>query len=106
MDKNAFYGELAGDAAAEFVRQHVRVAPIVGHPSHQYTQEQLDTAFSAVQDDEHWKNPIDAFIKESARDITDVAIQHFTATLPNFQRMGNGWLRVTATGYRNGPAGP
>jgi hypothetical protein len=77
-----------------------------------YTQEQLEAAFQKVQNKEHWKNPINAYIKKDEQAITYAAIVHFTATEPNFYRTDsnpiNGeesdFVRVLAKGYRLGPA--
>ena len=71
-----------------------------------YTTEQLTAAFDKVKNPNHWKDPIDAVIDESERDLVSEAIPYFTAT-PAFFSEGvvKGTLNVTAEGYRAGPAG-
>ncbi len=70
-----------------------------------YSQSELEEAFKKVQNKNHWKGPIDTFIKLEERDITARAISHFTATPATFIPYSNGWLKVKAKGYRLGPAG-
>jgi len=64
-----------------------------------YTQEQLHTAFSKVQNTEHWKNPIDALIDASDKDVTTEAIIHFTGSIPHYTKSRVNELRVQADGY-------
>lgn len=70
-----------------------------------YTQEQLRAAFEKVQNAEHWKNPINSFCRDSEVAITAHAIRHFTGTEATFVPRGNGWVSVSAEGYRLGPCG-
>ena len=73
-----------------------------------FNQDQLEAAFAKVQDPTDWRAPIDAVVR--GRDIAVVceAIVHFTASRPHaaLQRDGSSRWRVTADGYRAGPAGP
>jgi hypothetical protein len=73
-----------------------------------YTKAELEAAFKKVQNAEHWKNPIDAFIQIDEVNITAKAIQFFTATTAQFFRVttagGKLKMRVTAPGYYAGPA--
>lgn len=53
----------------------------------EYTQEQLENAFKKVRNREHWKNPIDTFIRIEEIPIVASAIHYFTATVANFTRV-------------------
>jgi len=64
-----------------------------------FTQEQLDAAFTSVQNAEHWKLPVDAVIQDSERDLVRAAIIHFTGSVPTFKRVSTGGLLVRAAGY-------
>lgn len=71
-----------------------------------YTYQQLREAFEKVQNKEHWKNPIEAFIPVSDLDITDKAIRHFTGTdMMVGWTKNDGTIKIWSIGYRNGPAG-
>jgi hypothetical protein len=77
-----------------------------------YTQEELEVAFNKVKSLTHWKDPINKIIDVKDKDVVERAIIHFTATIPTFHKLRNVnkvnkdlWLRVTADGYRMGPAG-
>lgn len=72
-----------------------------------YTREQLGAAFDKVKNPNHWKNPIDAYCHEDEVDMVREAVDFFTATVPEFWRLGQtSVMRVTAEGYYLGPAGP
>jgi hypothetical protein len=69
---------------------------------------QLKEAFEKVQNKEHWKNPIDAFIDPKDYDVTDDAIAFFTGTRINYAvtaRVGpnRGKIHIKADGYYAGP---
>jgi hypothetical protein len=62
--------------------------------------------FDLVCDPGDLKEPINACCRAEDREIVSEAIIHFTANVPTFEPCGRaGWLAVTATGYRMGPAG-
>lgn len=67
---------------------------------------ELEAAFSKVHPPGDWKGEIDALIKRTDQDLVAAAIEHYTATEPTFECAGDDFLRVTAIGYRMGPAGP
>ena len=73
-----------------------------------YTQEELQKAFNLVCDDKDWKAPIDSLCLINEMEIVSAAISHFTATKAKFNTIPENrkWARVTAQGYRSGPAGP
>ena len=58
-----------------------------------------EDAFDAVKNKEHWKDSIDAIIKEEDRAITETAINFFAGGGVMFYPAGEGKLRVTAPGY-------
>jgi hypothetical protein len=68
-------------------------------------REILEKYFGKIQNNEHWKNPIDAFCRAEEQYMVEKAIIFFTATTPTFEKMNNEWVRVRAAGYRAGPAG-
>ena len=63
-------------------------------PYTKFSQEQLQNAFDAVKDEEHWKNPIHVEITDklllsanglvSFKDLVDAAIIHFTGGATSF----------------------
>lgn len=71
-----------------------------------------EVLFNLVCDLKDWRAPIDAVVdlpsEEPAAFLNNLreAVIHYTATVPDFQGLPEGKVRVTATGYRNGPAGP
>lgn len=64
-----------------------------------YTQEQLHAAFTAVQNKQDWKYPINALIAPEDESVTDAAIMHFAYGGAVFTQVSGGKLRVTAPGY-------
>ena len=78
-------------------------------PQPKFTQEQLQKAFDAVKDEEHWKKPIHVEMTDkllpfenglvSLKDLVDAAIIHFTGGAPTFTSLGNGKYVVEAVGY-------
>lgn len=70
-----------------------------------FTVEELEAAFDAVKDGEHWKNPIDAEVGADMQDVLDKAIPWFTGTTAAFHQVEGkeGMIRVTAPGYFAGP---
>jgi hypothetical protein len=79
---------------------NTRVLPVVG-----FTQEQLQAAFSKVQDKADWKAPIFASVAMDELAVTMLAVEFFTATKAEVQQlMSCGNVLIFAKGYRNGPA--
>lgn len=65
-----------------------------------YTIEQLQQAFTSVQNSEHWKNPISATINKGDQDLVHEAIVYFAGCNPRFEPiMGTELLTVKAAGY-------
>jgi hypothetical protein len=64
-----------------------------------YTQEQLHAAFTAVQNKDDWKNPINALIDPKDQAVTHAAIVHFAYGGATFTKAAGGKLRVNAPGY-------
>lgn len=79
---------------------------VVSGPAHEYTQEELEAAWAKVRPEPYWKDPVNATIHASDRDVVAAAIWHFTATEPVFTVESAYRLRVRAVGYLMGPAGP
>jgi hypothetical protein len=71
----------------------------------QFNSDQLHEAFSRVQDETHWKNPIDSNCKVEEIELMRSAIRYFTGTEADFGQPINGVVTVRAIGYRNGPCG-
>ena len=66
----------------------------------EYTVEQLQQAFTSVQNSEHWKNPISATINKDDQDLVHEAIIYFAGCNPQFEPiMGTELLTVKAVGY-------
>lgn len=66
----------------------------------EYTIEQLQQAFTSVQNSEHWKNPISATINKDDQDLVHEAIVYFAGCNPQFEPiMGTELLTVKAVGY-------
>lgn len=64
-----------------------------------YTREQLYDAFNKVCA-VNWKDPIDATIDSSDKDIVYEAVIFFTGSVPTFTPiMGTPYYRVQAVGY-------
>lgn len=68
-------------------------------------QARLEPWFNKVSSSNDWKSPIKAFCKVEDMNITAEAIAFYTSTVASFESVGHGWLKVTADGYRRGPAG-
>lgn len=77
-----------------------------------FTQAELEASFAAVRNPDDWRARIDKTV--SAAELAEVggearvreAVIFFTATVPTFETLKGGRVRVRATGYRSGPAGP
>jgi len=70
-----------------------------------FTQFELDKAFESVQDPADWRAPIDSLCYAANEDRVAAAILYFTATKATFHECDEpGKVRVTALGYRMGPA--
>jgi len=65
-----------------------------------YTHGQLNEAFKLIQNPEHWKLPIDAWIHPNMFEVCNEACVYFTGG-PLYRRgtAGDAALRVTADGY-------
>lgn len=70
-----------------------------------YLLVELDDAFAYVTGGNDPRGPIQAIIPKDRMHIVKTAIIFFTATVPTFSPAWAGWLKVTADGYRAGPAG-
>lgn len=70
-----------------------------------FTPDQLNDAFTAVQDKDHWKNPIDAVVDRSQIEVLTRSIPYHTGTFASFEDVeGQPFkVRVTADGYFAGP---
>lgn len=63
--------------------------------------------FDLVADPDDWRNSIDAVIDvNDFCDIDDAVIFYTSTELELVEHLPNGKCRVTAVGYRSGPAGP
>ncbi len=76
-----------------------------------YTEAELNDAFARVRPTSHWKDPIDATVTfvlpEADIPLMKFAVAFFTATEATITPVPGESLtfRVTADGYRRGPAG-
>jgi len=64
-------------------------------------------AFERVQNQSHWKGPIDvkvAYSESFTPEVIREAVMFFTATEATIIDSGSGWMHVTAPGYWQGPA--
>lgn len=72
--------------------------------ANRYTQEQLDAAFSLVQNKTHWKGPISAVVPiDTDLNLVQAAIEHFTGTEADIVPINKSALLVKAPGYWAGP---
>lgn len=57
--------------------------------------------FELVQNEDHWKNPIDATIDADAATMDEIAdaVVFYTGSVPTFERVQGNGLRVRAAGY-------
>ena len=69
-----------------------------------FTQTELDKAFTAVCNPNDWRDKIVAVVDSADLDITVAAIEHFTATEVHKSNRGNP-VDIYSIGYRMGPAG-
>ncbi len=67
--------------------------------SERFTVRELHDAFSMVQDQENWKNPVSALIHPQFKDVVADAVTFMTGSVPKFLSIGSGMLRVQASGY-------
>ncbi len=74
------------------------------HEGRQYTHAELETAFEAVEDLDHWKAPIDTMIPKADLAITKAAVIFYTATEVTVDHVGPTHLAISAPGYWAGPA--
>ena len=71
-----------------------------------YTLNQLEKAFKAVQNPNDWKAPISAAVKGEAVNLVVEAVKHYTATVPTISLNTNSMTYlIESEGYRMGPAG-
>lgn len=68
--------------------------------AYEENQRELNRYFELVQNRENWKNSIDAVISPDIdqKKITEAVI-YFTGSVPKFQVLESGNIRVTAAGY-------
>lgn len=65
-----------------------------------YTHAELNEAFQKIQNAEHWKNPIDAWIHPNQFEVCAEACCYFTgSSLSRVQWAGEHAVRVMAPGY-------
>lgn len=75
-------------------------------PAVGFSLNQLQAAFSKVQDKKNWKAPVFASVSMDELAITMLAVEFYTATKVEVQQiMGNGNVLIFAKGYAAGPAG-
>lgn len=83
------------------------LSPEFGQVYKGFTQAQLSAAFDRVANPNDWRAPIDkVLLAERATPAVSAAVEFYTATQATITDLGNGFVRVTAVGYRMGPAGP
>ncbi len=71
-----------------------------------YTLNQLEKAFEAVQNPNDWKAPICAAVKGEAVNLVVEAVKYYTATVPTISLNTNSMTYlIESEGYRMGPAG-
>ena len=73
-----------------------------------YSEPELNAAFKRVQPAD-WRDPINCMIAESnfeELEKTRQAVEFYTATKCLIVWLFDTTYRITAAGYRNGPAGP
>lgn len=70
-----------------------------------YTMEELEAAFTAVQNSDHWKNPIHAIVARDQVGVLTKAIPWYTGTSADFDDVDGqpDKVLVTAPGYYAGP---
>jgi hypothetical protein len=71
--------------------------------SYDARQARLDAAFAKVRPADHWKNPIRATLPKGTTpeqlDEIREAVIHFTGSVPEFEPLADGRVRVEAAGY-------
>ena len=70
-----------------------------------YSHDDLEQAFSVIQDKEDWRAPIETWIRAKDFDLAAEACVYFTATNLSILDFRDGMVLVSAAGYRAGPAG-
>jgi hypothetical protein len=71
----------------------------------QFTHDQLETAFAKVRAAHDWRGPINAIVSAEDLTVCFLAIEYFTATRATVEHLYGDTYRLTADGYRRGPAG-
>lgn len=80
-------------------------------PKQKYTDEQMEEAFKSVHNEKDWKARINKTLsvpaagRQAWEDLVFEAVLYYTATFPEFTDLSDGRVKVTARGYRMGPAG-
>lgn len=69
-------------------------------------EENYEAVFNLVKDPNDWRKKILVRISEKAESIVDSAIGFYTATYGQVSNRKDGWITLSAVGYRMGPAGP
>ena len=64
-----------------------------------FSEAEMNAAFSAVQNKENWKYPIEAEIEASEMAVTAEAIIFYTGGAATFSTLAGGKLLVRAPGY-------
>lgn len=62
--------------------------------------------FANICDPVDWRKPIDTVVHADQLGMTIAAIRFMTACEPRYYKPNGFYVRVTAAGYRAGPAGP
>lgn len=70
-----------------------------------FSQAQLEAAFSAVQNPADWRAPVDSTVSASLLSLARAAVIHFTGAEVVVTQTGPDAFRLTSVGYRNGPCG-
>ena len=65
----------------------------------QFSQEEMQTAFSAVQNQVNWKFPIDATIEPSKLCVTVAAIVHFAGSESYVKQVSATKFAIKSPGY-------
>ena len=68
-------------------------------PKERYSREEMDVAFSYVQDSEHWKNPLTALIPNEMLDVVEQAVIYFTGSVVFVTPLDEHCSMVEAAGY-------
>jgi len=65
-----------------------------------FSEEELQAAFTLVQNSENWKRPINAVVEPTANlEAIRIAVTYFTGSVANMTPAKGGKVRVRARGY-------